>query len=112
LGALFGTCRKSKVDAAFLNNVMAANYRAVYEALQAIENTGASEYWPACSTPLARVVDNPFDKARRELATLGVLHQFKISQQRVEGGMTHFALAIGTTITAVDSNAAWPRHVP
>jgi len=97
--------RKSKIDAAFLNNVMAVNYRAVYEALRAIENAGASEHCPACSTPLARVVDNPFDKARLDLATLGVLDQLKTSQQRVEGGIIRLALAISTTITAVDSNA-------
>lgn len=97
--------RKSKIDAAFLKNVLAVNYRAVYEALQAIENAGESEHCPACSTPLSRVVDNPFDKARRELATLGVLDKLRTSQQRVEGCMTQLVLAIGTIITAVDSNA-------
>jgi DNA sulfur modification protein DndD len=97
--------RKSTIDAAFLKNVMAINYRAVFEALQAIENAGASEHCPACSTPLARVVVNPFDKARRELATLNVLDQLKTSQQRVEWCMTQLASAIGTTITAIDNNA-------
>lgn len=97
--------RKSKIDAAFMQNVMAVNYRAVYEALQAIENTGASEYCPACSTPLDRVVENPFAKARRELAILGVLTQLTKSQRRVEGRILQVALAIGTTVMAVDSNA-------
>lgn len=97
--------RKSKIDAAFLKNLVAVNYRAVFEALQVIEHAGASEHCPACSTPLARVVDNPFDKARRELATLGVLDQLRTSQERVEGGVIQLAVAIGTAITAIDSNA-------
>jgi DNA sulfur modification protein DndD len=96
--------RKSRIDVALLKNVMAINYRAVYEALQAIENAGAGEHCPACSTPLARVVVNPFEKARRELAMLSVLDQLKTSQQRIEWCMTQLASAIGTTVTAVDSN--------
>ena len=97
--------RKSKIDAAFQKNVMAVNYRAVYEALQAIENTEASQQCPACSTPLDRVVENPFNKARRELETLGVITQLAKSQRRVEGRIVQVALAISNTIAAVDSNA-------
>lgn len=96
--------RKSKIDAAFLQNVMAVNYRAVYEALQAIEITGAGDHCPACSTPLERVVENPFDRARREIATLGLLDQLKISQRRIEARMAQLALDVGTMITAVDGN--------
>lgn len=96
--------RKSTIDAAFLKNVMAINYRNVYEALQAIENAGISEHCPACSTPLDCVVFNPFDKARRELATLSVLDQLKTSQQRVDWWMTQLASAIDTTISGIDSN--------
>lgn len=97
--------RKSKIDIALLKNVMAINYRAVYQALQAIENEGADEHCPACSTPLDRVVVNPFDKARRELAMLSALDQLKNSKQRIEWRITQLASAIGTTVTAVDSNA-------
>ncbi|WP_426171939.1 ATP-binding protein [Pseudoduganella sp. R-34] len=54
--------RKVKVDEAFMQNVVAVNYRAVYQALQVIEHNSADEYCPACSTPLDRVVENPLRK--------------------------------------------------
>jgi len=96
--------RKSAIEAAFLKNVKAVNYRAVYEALHAIDNVGASEQCPACSTPLAYVVENPFEKARRELATLSVLDQLKSAQQYVDESVIQLALAIGRTVAAIDGN--------
>jgi DNA sulfur modification protein DndD len=96
--------RKSRIDAALLQNVVAVNYRAVYEALQVIESNGAGKSCPACLTPLDRVVENPFDNARRELTTLGVLNNLKVSKLRVEEDMAQLAVAVGTILSAVDSN--------
>ncbi|MGN5151469.1 AAA family ATPase [Aeromonas enteropelogenes] len=65
--------KKEKIEAALLQNVSAINYRVIYEALQVIENIGDDGICPACSTPLHSVAENPFEKARRELQTMGVL---------------------------------------
>lgn len=97
--------RKVKIDNALMQNVVAVNYRAVYQALQAIEHNGAAEHCPACSTPLERVVENPFDKARRELAALGTIDQLKTSRLRLERRMVQLVITFGTAITAIDANA-------
>jgi DNA sulfur modification protein DndD len=96
--------QKSKIEAAFLRNVTAVNYRAVYEALQAIENTEASDICPACSTPLHSVAENPFEKARRELQTLGALEQLQITQRRIAERIAQMAVGIAASFAGVDTN--------
>jgi DNA sulfur modification protein DndD len=96
--------RKSRIEAALLQNAVAVNYSAVYEALQAIENNGAGNSCPACLTPLDRVVENPFDNARRELATLGVLNSLRASKLHVDEDMAQLAIAVGASLSAVESN--------
>lgn len=96
--------RKSKIEAELLRNTTAVNYRAVYEALQAIENMEAGEICPACSTPLHSVVENPFEKARHELETLGSLEQLKIAQRRNEEGIAQIAVGIATSFAVVGTN--------
>lgn len=96
--------RKSKIEAAFLHNAAAVNYRAVYEALKAIESTREDDVCPACSTPLYSVAENPFEKARRELQSLGMLEQLKIAQQRNDQRIAQLAAKISTAIAGVDAN--------
>lgn len=96
--------RKSKIDMALLQNVVAVNYRAIYEALEAIEINGVGESCPACLTPLDRVAKNPFDNARREISAIGVLDYLKVSKLRVEEHITQVVVAVGAIVSAVDSN--------
>ncbi|MGP9643586.1 MULTISPECIES: AAA family ATPase [unclassified Halomonas] len=96
--------RKSKIEAAFLHNVAAVNYRAVYEALEAIESTGAGDVCPACSTPLHIVTENPFEKARCELQSLGMLEQLKISKHRNDHRIAQLAAIISTGLAEIDTN--------
>lgn len=97
--------RKSKIEAALLQNVTAINYRAVYEALQTIENLEAGDICPACSTPLYSATENPFEKARRELQTMGVLDQLKIAHRRIEERIVQMAAGIASNFAGVETNA-------
>ncbi|WP_104204363.1 AAA family ATPase [Billgrantia saliphila] len=96
--------RKSKIEAAFLHNVSAVNYRAVYEALVAIESTGTGDVCPACSTSLRSVTENPFEKARRELQSLSMLEQLQISQQRNDQRIAQLAAKISTGLAEIETN--------
>ncbi len=96
--------RKSKIEAALLRNVTAINYCAIYEALQAIENMETGDICPACSTPLHSVVENPFEKARRELQTVSELEQLKVAQARLEVRITQIAARVAVSVAGVDSN--------
>lgn len=96
--------RKSKIEAAFLDNAAAVNYRAVYEALVAIESTSEDDVCPACSTPLVSVTVNPFEKARRELQSLGKLEQLKNAKQRNDQRIAQLAAKISTALAGVETN--------
>lgn len=97
--------RKVKIEAAFLQNATAVNYRAVYEALRAIEGTENAGVCPACSTPLHAVMENPYEKARRELEILGALEQLQASRQRIDERIAGFAMKIATSLAEVENNA-------
>lgn len=96
--------RKSRIEAAFLHNAAAVNYRAVYEALKAIESMGNGDVCPACSTPLHSTAENPFEKARRELQSLDMLEQLKIARQRNDERITQLAVEVSSGLAGVDSN--------
>lgn len=96
--------RKTKIESALLQNVAAFNYRAVYEALQAIENAETGDICPACSTPMSIAKENPFEKARRELQTMGALEQLKKAHQRIEERIVHMAAEIATSFTGLEAN--------
>lgn len=96
--------KKAKIETAFLSNAAAVNYRAVYEALEAIESTRGDDVCPACSTPLCSVTENPFEKAKRELQSLGMLAQLKHSQQRNDKRIIQLAIKISTVAADVNAN--------
>lgn len=96
--------KKEKIEAALLQNVSAINYRVIYEALQVIENIGDDGICPACSTPLHSVAENPFEKARRELQTMGVLERLNIAQKRTDARISQMAVGIATCFSGVDTN--------
>ncbi|TFW16044.1 hypothetical protein E4L96_17160 [Massilia arenosa] len=95
--------RKRDIDATLLRNVLAVNYRAVYEALQVIA-VEKHDSCPACLTPLNQVVEDPFKRASRELAKFGMLDRLAASKVRVEERMIQLAITINTTIAAIDEN--------
>lgn len=97
--------RKSKIEAAFLQNAAAVNYHAVYAAIAAIESTGVGDICPACSTPLHDVSENPFEKAQRELQSLSMLEKLKTTQQRNEQRIAQLAAKISAAIATVEINA-------
>src|SRR5690606_28832350 len=74
--------RKARIEASFLRNAAAVNYRAIYTAIQTLGQTEEEDACPACSTPLHKVTENPFEKAKRELQALGGLDSLKSAQQR------------------------------
>lgn len=94
---------KSRIESAFLENVAGVNYRAIYEALVAIESTIEGDVCPACSTPLSNVTENPFVKARRELQALGMLEQLKNAQQRNVQRIVKLAVHISTVLAGLDT---------
>jgi DNA sulfur modification protein DndD len=96
--------RKSDIEAALLRNIAGVNYRAVYEAIRAIESTVLSSHCPACSTPLHAVAENPFERAKRELQTLGALDQLQAALRDVERRIAKMASGIAGTLTDVDTN--------
>lgn len=96
--------RKTKIESVFLDNAVAVNYRAIYEAIEAIEINGRSDLCPACSTPLRSVIENPFERARRELQSLGMLEQLKAAQQQNDKRITELAAKISIGCALVDAN--------
>lgn len=96
--------RKGEIEAALLRNIAGVNYRAVYEAIHAIESTVSSSHCPACSTPLHAVAENPFERAKRELQTLGVLDQLTASLRDVERRIARMASGIALALADVDNN--------
>tara|TARA_R100000306_G_scaffold44395_1_gene42467 strand:+ start:888 stop:3710 length:2823 start_codon:yes stop_codon:yes gene_type:complete len=96
--------RRSKIGASFLNNAAAVNYSAVYEALVAVESTREDDVCPACSTPLSSVAENPFEKARRELQSLGTLKELRSAQQRNDQRIVRLSAKISNAIAGVDRN--------
>jgi DNA sulfur modification protein DndD len=96
--------RKAEIEAALLRNIAGVNYRAVYEAIHAIESTVSSSQCPACSTPLHDVAENPFERAKRELQTFGTLDQLTASLRDVERRIARMASGAAALLADVDTN--------
>lgn len=96
--------RRTDIEKVFLQRASEVNYRAVYEALVAIEELQAGETCPACLTPLDQVVINPFERAREQINALGALESLKQSKQRNDARIVLWASRIATGIGAVKSN--------
>lgn len=95
--------RKAKIEASFLRDAAAVNYRAIYKAIQALEQE--EDACPACSTPLHKVTENPFKKARRELQALGGLDRLKKAQKLNDGRIIQIAADIAAGLAGVEKNA-------
>ncbi|MDD2059100.1 AAA family ATPase [Pseudomonas sp. GD03860] len=96
--------RRADIEKAFFQRASDVNYRAVFEALEAIEKLQTEETCPACLTPLDRVVVNPFERAREQIEALGALEALKQSRQRNDSRIALWASRVATGISAVKVN--------
>lgn len=96
--------RRADIEKVFLQRASEVNYRAVYEALVAIEQLQVGETCPACLTPLDQVVMNPFERAREQIETLGALEFLKQSRQRNDARIALWASRVATGIGEVKGN--------
>ncbi|MCK0549666.1 hypothetical protein KJW28_18795 [Pseudomonas syringae pv. aptata] len=96
--------RKATIEAEFLRRASDVNYRAIYQALEAIENSETGDTCPACLTPLDRVSVNPFERARHELQALSALEQLKYSKRRNDERIAYLASRVATGLTIVKAN--------
>src|SRR5690606_25817118 len=95
--------RRAHIEMVFLQRASEVNYRAVFEALEAIElqSEGAC---PACLTPLHKVTVNPFGRAREQIKALGALESLKQSKLRNDTRIALWASRVATGISAVKGN--------
>jgi len=98
--------RRADIEKAFLQRVSDVNYRAVFEALQAIEQMHSGETCPACLTPLDRVVVNPFERAREQIKALGALESLKQSRQQNDARIALWASKVATGVSALKGNVS------
>ncbi|MBF8008057.1 AAA family ATPase [Pseudomonas brenneri] len=96
--------RKATIEAEFLRRASDVNYRAIYQALEAIESSETGDTCPACLTPLDRVSVNPFERARHELQALSALEQLKHSKRRNDERIALLASRVATGLTIVKAN--------
>lgn len=80
--------RKASLVAKFLSNTSSLNFRAIYDAVIAIEESNPHlDGCPACGTPFDLVTENPFVKARREIEKLSFLEalnlELKLNEQQI-----------------------------
>ncbi|WP_410481688.1 AAA family ATPase [Pseudomonas plecoglossicida] len=97
--------RRDDIETVFLQRASEVNYRAVFEALEAIEQLQAGETCPACLTPLNKVMVNPFERARGQLHALGALESLKQSKLRNDARIALWASRVSTAMSAVKGNA-------
>ncbi|MDT4815623.1 DNA replication and repair protein RecF [compost metagenome] len=97
--------RKARIEASFLRNAAAVNYRAIYTAIQSLGHAEEGDACPACSTPLHKVTENPFEKAQRELQALGGLDRLKNSQQRNNDRIVQIAADIAAGLAGIEKNS-------
>lgn len=95
--------RKTQIETLFLQRVSDVNYRAVFEALEAIEQQ-SEQTCPACLTPLDQVTVNPFERAREQIKALGALEALKQSKLRNDAQVVLWASRIATGISSVKGN--------
>lgn len=95
--------RRAHIEMVFLQRASEVNYRAVFEALEAIElqSEGAC---PACLTPFDKVTVNPFERAREQIKALGALEALKQSKLRNDTRIALWASRVATGISAVKGN--------
>ncbi|MFT2161050.1 ATP-binding protein [Pseudomonas putida] len=96
--------RRADIDRTFVLRANDVNYRAVFEALEAVEQLQVAQTCPACLTPLDRVVVNPFERAREQIKALGALDALKRSRQRNDSRIALWASRIATGISALKDN--------
>jgi DNA sulfur modification protein DndD len=96
--------RRADIEKVFLQRASDVNYRAVFEALEAIEQLQVAETCPACLTPLERVVVNPFERAREQIKALGELDFLKQSRQRNDARIALWASKVATGISSLKGN--------
>ncbi len=96
--------RRTQIETLFLQRASDVNYRAVFEALEAIEQQ-SEQTCPACLTPLDQVTVNPFERARDQIKALGALEALKQSKLRNDAQVVLWASRIATGISSVKSNA-------
>ncbi|MCY1286760.1 hypothetical protein D9M68_347070 [compost metagenome] len=95
--------RRANIEMVFLQKASEVNYRAVFEALEAIEQQSGATC-PACLTPLEKVTVNPFDRAREQIKALGALESLKQSRLRNDKRIALWASRVATGISAVKGN--------
>jgi len=95
--------RRTQIETIFLQRASDVNYRAVFEALEAIEQQ-SEQTCPACLTPLDQVTVNPFERARDQIKALGVLEALKQSKLRNDAQVVLWASRIATGISSVKGN--------
>lgn len=96
--------RRADIEKVFLQRASDVNYRAVFEALEAIEQLQVAETCPACLTPLERVVVNPFERAQEQIKALGELDFLKQSRQRNDARIALWASKVATGISSLKGN--------
>lgn len=96
--------RKARIEASFLRNAAAVNYRAIYTAIQTLGQREEEDACPACSTPLHKVTENPFEKAKRELQALGGLDSLKSAQQRNDDRIVQIAADVAAGLAGIEKN--------
>ncbi|WP_122613454.1 AAA family ATPase [Pseudomonas viridiflava] len=95
--------RKTKIETVLLQKASEVNFRAVFEALEAIEQQ-SEQACPACLTPLDKVTVNPFERARDQIKALGALESLKQSKLRNDAQVVLWASRIASGINAVKGN--------
>ncbi|EPA99377.1 AAA family ATPase [Pseudomonas sp. G5(2012)] len=96
--------RRADIETLFLQRASDVNYRAVFEALEAIEHLQVEETCPACLTPLDQVVVNPFERAREQIKALCALESLKQSRLRNDARIALWASRVATGISSVKGN--------
>ena len=104
--------RKAHIDADLARKAAAVNYQAVYEALDAISNLQVFDSCPACMTPMNSVTQNPFERARAELAALGALERLQASAKQAKAKIVAFASKVASGVEVINSNARLGMKCP
>lgn len=97
--------RRARIESLLLKAASAVNYKAMYSAIQALEEFEADDVCPACTTPLHKTTENPFDRARRELYLLKELDRLNDSKDRNDAFIIQMALDISAGVLDVEKNS-------
>lgn len=102
--------RKSKIDSLLFKSAKDVNYEAIYQAIQRLGQIECSDICPACSTSLKYVVENPFEKAKRELQNLGRLEHLRNVNQRNDEHILQIVREIANVLAGVEKNTRLGIH--